>query len=342
MALLQFSDEANMPLDAYNVHIEANKFDNELWSAYCKNKSTPKNWGSYLKYSNVLADKNPARHPILKGLNWNNLLVAGGYFTATKKTDVDLDLFIYGLDHNDALKKVAEITDHILKSEYTKTNKVNVIRTAKTLSFIFNKPELNTIQIILAYARDPLEVLLSFDFTICKIGFNGMNLLKTTSFELAYEHKMFIVSAADLMKSSAHSIGYRMKKYRDRGYEIVSQVGEYEVVNNATRSGYDSFDLETKYGISDYRFFENVVVVSYKKQPDFIALRYLNQNEMLSPQVGLVFYCKSSIWHYMNYPVKYIEFLKTQRYLPDLPNTTLNGPITMIPIVDFIKKIHNP
>lgn len=341
MARLQFSVDTDTSSD---IFVEANNLDNELWNEYCKNKTAPKNWKRYINFANVSPDKNPAKHPILKGLNWDNLLAAGGYFTAKKIHETDIDLFIYGLSAEDALKKVAEITEHIFNTDYAKTNRVNVIRTPMTITFIFNRAELklNTIQIILAYARDPLEILLSFDFAPCRIGFNGMNLLKTDSYELACSEEKFVFSAADLMKSSAHSIGYRMKKYRDRGFEIISQVGEFEVVDSSSRSGYDNFDLEVKSKITDRHFFENVAIASYKTKPTFIALRYLNDTEMTSPQVGLVFYCKSSVWHYMNYPVKYIEFLKTQRYLPDLPNTTLNGPITMIPIVEFIKKIHNP
>ena len=131
---------------------------------------------------------------ILKGLNWDNVFVAGGIVLATllhptmkdgstklKDTDKriqdgDIDLYIYGLGPLEATEKVKEIYE-VWRSNLPANNQQKlVVKNSKTINFLADYPN-RRVQIILKITSSPTQILLNFDLDICAMGFNGKEVL---------------------------------------------------------------------------------------------------------------------------------------------------------------------
>ncbi|KAI9683634.1 MAG: hypothetical protein M1829_004939 [Trizodia sp. TS-e1964] len=120
---------------------------------------------------------------ILKGLNWENVFVAGGMVLTTllhldpskdslkKVRDCDVDIYIYGLNSVQANQKVEEIYN-VWTSNLPAGAEKLVVKNAKTINFLSKYPT-RRLQIVLKLAPHPTSILLNFDLDPCAMGFDG-------------------------------------------------------------------------------------------------------------------------------------------------------------------------
>lgn len=117
-------------------------------------------------------------HGILRGLDWNNVLVAGGMALTTllhtdpskdddkEVRDPDIDLYIYGLGPEDANRKIEEVHDTWDRNLPATAQPRLVVKNAKTITLLSSYPH-RRIQIVLKLLPSPTDVLLNFDLDAC-------------------------------------------------------------------------------------------------------------------------------------------------------------------------------
>ncbi len=172
---------------------------------------------------------------ILDGLDWSNVLVAGGIALTTLMhtnpsrdhhkdiMDNDLDIYIHGLGPKEANDKVRHIFE-VWKSNLPADNKQQlVVKNSKTIVFLADYPN-RRIQIILKLIQSPTQVLLNFDLDPCAIGFNGKDALMLPRCARAIETG-YSTFTMDLIWG--HHLGdrratqeIRVFKYANRGFGL--------------------------------------------------------------------------------------------------------------------------
>ncbi len=172
---------------------------------------------------------------ILRGLDWTNLLLAGGMALTTllhvdpkrdttpSVQDPDLDIYVYGLGPEDANRKAEKIHDTWVRNLPASTGERLVVKNAKTINLLTSYPN-RRIQIVLKLLPTPTDILLNFDLDACAIGFDGSNVLMLPRCARAIETG-YSVFTMDLVWG--HHLGdrrasqdSRVFKYADRGFGI--------------------------------------------------------------------------------------------------------------------------
>ncbi|KAG9287132.1 hypothetical protein G9A89_001026 [Geosiphon pyriformis] len=169
----------------------------------------------------------------LNGLDWNNVFAAGGavlscllpipkQYSSTRKTreyyhekayaSSDIDLFIYGLNEEDAKQKMIEIYNVISDAVPWE---VTCIR-AKNCVTILSQYPYRHVQIILRLYQSPSEILTGFDLDCCCVGFDGQNVWALPRAHQAITKQCNVI---DLTRRSP-SYEMRLAKYAERGFEI--------------------------------------------------------------------------------------------------------------------------
>lgn len=172
---------------------------------------------------------------ILNGLDWSNVLVAGGIVLTTllhtdpseddntSVKDPDINLYIYGLGPEDAKCKLREIHDTWARNLPATAVQRLVVKTAKTINLFSSYPN-RRVQIVLKLLRSPTEILLNFDLDACAIGFDGSQVLMLPRCARAIETG-YSVFTMDMVwghhlgnrRASQHS---RIFKYAERGFGV--------------------------------------------------------------------------------------------------------------------------
>ena len=172
----------------------------------------------------------------LRGLDWSNVIVAGGIVLTTllhtdrskdgekEVMDPDIDLYIYGLGAEDANRKVEEIHDawvrHLPPSGLADRL---VVKSAKTINLISDYP-IRRVRIILELLPSPIDVLLKFDLDACAICFDGSRVLMLPRCARAIETG-YSVFTMDLiwghhLSERRASQQVRIFKYANRGFGL--------------------------------------------------------------------------------------------------------------------------
>ncbi|KAL2039996.1 hypothetical protein N7G274_007399 [Stereocaulon virgatum] len=172
---------------------------------------------------------------ILHGLDWNNVLIAGGIALTTllhtdpsqdddkSVKDPDINLYIYGLGPKDANHKLGHIYDTWVGNLPSTADQRLVVKTSKTITFLTCYPN-RRVQITLKLLHSPTDILLGFDLDPCAIGYDGSKVLMLPRCARAIEtgYSLFTM---DLVWG--HHIGgrratqiRRVFKYADRGFGI--------------------------------------------------------------------------------------------------------------------------
>ena len=172
---------------------------------------------------------------ILKGLNWNNIFLAGGMAltalmhsdeskdTSSHIQDSDLDIFLYGLDAEQANQKVDEIYN-VWKNNLPASNQNTlVVKNFKTINFIPDYPN-RRIQVVLKLFKSPTQVFLGFDLDACAIGFDGTRALMLPRCARAIEtgYNVFTMDFVwgHYLKGRNASREARIFKYAERGFGL--------------------------------------------------------------------------------------------------------------------------
>jgi hypothetical protein len=180
---------------------------------------------------------------ILRSMDWNNVIVAGGavlasllqppdmesspeyvsylhyldaYFnqrhiSSTSFADSDIDLFLYGLDEQQAKDKIRKIYNCIRKNS---DDAVLIIRSKFAITF--QTKDRKPIQIILRIYKSPAEVLCGFDIDSCCVAFNGKDVLCLPRFARAIRTRTNIVD----VDRQSKNYELRLYKYALRGFRV--------------------------------------------------------------------------------------------------------------------------
>ncbi|KAJ3108241.1 hypothetical protein HDU97_001775 [Phlyctochytrium planicorne] len=169
----------------------------------------------------------------LQYLDWSNVFAAGGSvlscllpmpetaiktlmdrreYLQTQFAASDIDLFIYGLNEDEARQKMIEIFDAIVAAN---PHEVLAFRTPNAISIVSQYP-FRHIQIVLRLYKSPAEVLAGFDVDVCTVGFDGKDVWSTRRGHFA------LITQCNVIDITRRSPSYevRLAKYADRGFEI--------------------------------------------------------------------------------------------------------------------------
>ncbi|KZS92832.1 hypothetical protein SISNIDRAFT_428820 [Sistotremastrum niveocremeum HHB9708] len=170
---------------------------------------------------------------VLRGLNWDNVFVAGGMVLGTLLSppttgnpsnldthflNSDIDVYIHGLGPAAATAKIKEIFE-TFKSNLTPHAPTLCVRNSKTITF-FSRYPTKRIQIVLKLVKTPKEVLLNFDLDVCAAGYDGKEvyLLPRAARALETGYNLFTM---DLIQG--HYLGERRASQEDRVFKYANK-----------------------------------------------------------------------------------------------------------------------
>jgi hypothetical protein len=174
---------------------------------------------------------------ILRGLNWDNVLVAGGIVLTSLLhvdpvrdgdpgvQDCDIDMYIYGLTPSEANEKVKEVYRVWARNLFIYTNNVQkvVVKNSKTITFLAGYPN-RRIQIILKSLSSPTAALLNFDLDACALGFDGTDVLMlprcARALETGYSTFTMDLIWGHHLRDRRSTQDIRVFKYATRGFGI--------------------------------------------------------------------------------------------------------------------------
>jgi hypothetical protein len=166
-------------------------------------------------------------YPELEGINFTNLLVAGGavgesILPSCGRLSSDVDFFIYGLDQTQAVVRVREWLKDVLQNIAAATNQkkhyygdIEIVRNNNTLTVKVDNERIY--QVIFRLYTSKSEILHGFDLGSSAIGFDGSEVYFTSLGRYSYERSCNIV---DVTRRST-TYESRLKKYFKRGFAIV-------------------------------------------------------------------------------------------------------------------------
>jgi hypothetical protein len=170
----------------------------------------------------------------LVDLDWSNVVAAGSsvvtcllpvpeqhskskralrqYYHETIAPASDVDLFIYGLNEEEAVKKIVEVEKKIKDSILTETT---TIRTKNAITIASQYPTRH-IQIVLRIYKSVSEILTGFDVDCSCAAYDGKQVWAAPRALTAY---MTQSNTIDLTRRSP-SYESRLSKYSHRGFEV--------------------------------------------------------------------------------------------------------------------------
>jgi hypothetical protein len=208
-----------------NLDYVSNNFGDNLVLTGSKNKQLILDDEFNMEFSKKTFD-------LLTYINWNNVVIAGGSIIniITKSADKlnDIDLFVYGLDKENAKKKV----DHIINAIKLKASNVNydtrIYMNKHVINiYVFDTKKLLQVQIILRLYDNLPQILVGFDVDCCCIAWNGYEILSTERGINAIKYR---VNVANLSRRSP-SYENRLIKYSFRGFDVVTNFKYQNVYN---------------------------------------------------------------------------------------------------------------
>ncbi|OJD23371.1 hypothetical protein ACJ73_05275 [Blastomyces percursus] len=165
----------------------------------------------------------------LVDMDWNNVVVAGSAVTTcllpvpdkfrmSRKAQrqiapsSDVDLFLYGLDEEQAIEKIKQIEKCIRNSIL---EEVSVIRTRNALTIVSKYPTRH-VQIVLRLYKSVSEILTGFDVDCACTAFDGRQVWASPRAIAAFATQTNFI---DLTRRSP-SYENRLAKYSHRGFEV--------------------------------------------------------------------------------------------------------------------------
>ncbi|KAK0539449.1 hypothetical protein OC834_000004 [Tilletia horrida] len=201
---------------------------------------------------NFIRAFNEASMGVLTGLNWSNIVSAGGFVLScltcrplTRRRlfrPSDLDLFVYGLNAQEATKKLLHVQDTLQANIRKFQDVYEVVRTSGTVTF---KPRdwesaYPTVQVVLRIGNNPAEIIASFDLDAVAICYDGARVRMEGRAERALETG-YSVATDKLLKITSPQ---RLLKYAYRGFGLVFRPGTTtsEDIKTLSMRASDAFD----------------------------------------------------------------------------------------------------
>ncbi|KFH46191.1 hypothetical protein ACRE_030170 [Hapsidospora chrysogenum ATCC 11550] len=180
-------------------------------------------------------------HSSLKGLDWSNVVVAGSsallpllprrgdvtvpsdpavedpvetYYQRTAGSS-DIDMFIYGLDEEAAIQKIAQLETAIRENQRLAHGVGMALRTEHAITFVSPKWPYRHVQIILRLYKSISEILTGFDVDCACVAFDGQRVYANPRSIAA------IATRTNLIDLSRRSPSYenRLYKYRNHRFD---------------------------------------------------------------------------------------------------------------------------
>ncbi|KIX03942.1 uncharacterized protein Z518_07495 [Rhinocladiella mackenziei CBS 650.93] len=167
----------------------------------------------------------------LVDLDWTNVVVAGSavvtsllpveaphneskatYYHEKLAPASDVDLFLYGLDEEQAIEKIKQIESRIRDSILAETT---TIRTKNAITIVSEYPTRH-VQIVLRLYKSISEVLTGFDVDCACVAYDGQQVWASPRALAAFMTQM---NTIDLTRRSP-SYENRLSKYSHRGFEV--------------------------------------------------------------------------------------------------------------------------
>lgn len=205
-----------------------------------------------------------------QGFNWNNVVLAGdsvcNILSNISSLENEYDLFIYGLDENDAHNKVKAIINFFLKlCDGSPNYTVTAIHKGENLMKIYLTKiyddglirQIYEINIIFCLYKTLSETLHSFDLGSMAVGFDGSSVWLTGLSEYAYVNK------CNILDTTCRNINYelRLHKYMEKGFKVILPDLRLDHVRDKPLNGpaYANVYLVTDhYGNVSLNYHENV------------------------------------------------------------------------------------
>ncbi|CAM1506895.1 Fc.00g065360.m01.CDS01 [Cosmosporella sp. VM-42] len=190
--------------------------------------ATVANFGEFQKNFNVFSESS------LVDMNWNNVVAAGSSvvntllpvpkeFNTTKRKlreyyhekfcpASDVDLFLYGLTHDQAIEKIKQIEQAIRDALL---NEVTVVRTKYAITIASQYP-VRHVQIVLRVYKSVSEILTGFDIDAAGGAYDGKQVYVTPR---ALGSFITQINQIDLTRRSP-SYENRLSKYSHRNFEV--------------------------------------------------------------------------------------------------------------------------
>ncbi|KAK0543913.1 hypothetical protein OC845_005879 [Tilletia horrida] len=192
---------------------------------------------------------------ILKGLDWNHVMIAGGLPLAvlTSVTDEqaavyqgsDIDLYLYGLGPEQATAKLQEI-EKVFKANLPTNEttgekmKYAVLRNSQTVTFVPEVYPNRRLQVVLKLCPNPMAVLLNFDLDQVGVAYDGAEvwMLPRTARAIVTSYTVFTMDLihGSFLSSRKATQDQRVFKYAKRGYGLRFLPSYIESLPHATVS----------------------------------------------------------------------------------------------------------
>ncbi|VUC21847.1 unnamed protein product [Clonostachys rosea] len=128
----------------------------------------------------------------------------------------DIDLFLYGLDEDQATRKIIQIESTIRKNQRLHTDGGLTLRTNNAITFISPRWPHRHVQIILRLYKSISEVLAGFDVDCACVAYDGRQVYTTPRGAASI---MTRTNTIDLTRRSP-SYEYRLYKYRSHNFDV--------------------------------------------------------------------------------------------------------------------------
>ena len=207
---------------------------------------------------------------------------------------------------------------------------------------------ISSVQICLTLARDPLELLSSFDIAPCKMAFDGSRLIMTETAEFFLDHNIFALSPTTYQVTS-DKLAERVLKYcyicynpkyahtqikviclDDRlAYAVPDNINPYEEqgmqYSNSHDSWYsivDSDELNADYNSNTFAFdetgaLEKAMIELYRERPHFVVLRHRDRINGRGLDLGVNWDLTelSYLWSLIKDADKWYDYITDPQYL---------------------------
>lgn len=269
-------------------------------------------------YEKFIINFNNVTYNYFVDFDFNNVVISGGIILGCLLNNFDnqsdIDLFLYDLSEDNMRKKIQEIINH-----FNKKNPINkVIETMNTVTIYFNYPY-KPIQIILFKNNFKNECVEDFDLDICKVMYDGSNVLCDEKTFLSISNKAVLLN--EVITLDYNKTYTRLLKYYNRGIKICIDGYDYDDMMIINSDFIDNLMFD-KYHKTINNFYKTTIIqMEYDEfnsnAMDFYETKYkftkyfdlsLINNDKLKNCNDLNFKIKNTIKHYI------FDYLKNNNF----------------------------